>query len=127
MKTEVVKLDELCTILHMETSTGRKHWRKWPHFFPTDGRDARSVRFIPEQVIAFLGVASGSFNVPDQGRTILQGHPLHERGYCSQQARISDKKGCKAVDAETRNGFEDTILADAKRHGIFLGGDTIPQ
>lgn len=51
---EVANLTEMCQILRMDVSTGRKHWRTWPHFFPTAGRDARSARFVPEQVVAAL-------------------------------------------------------------------------
>lgn len=40
---EVANLREMCEILKMDLSTGRKYWRKWPHFFATDGR----VSFAP--------------------------------------------------------------------------------
>jgi hypothetical protein len=51
---EVANLREMCQILKMDLSTGRKHWRRWPHFFPTNGRDGRSARFVPEKVITQL-------------------------------------------------------------------------
>lgn len=56
---EVVNLAEMCEILRINKATGAKHWRKWPHFFCTNGRDARSVRFIPDDVIAALQKSSG--------------------------------------------------------------------
>ena len=28
----VANLHEMCEILHIDKTTGAKHWRKWPHF-----------------------------------------------------------------------------------------------
>ena len=64
----VANLREMCELLRIDESTGAKHWRKWPHFFATDGRDARSVRFIPERVIEALEQSNGRIDVQDKGR-----------------------------------------------------------
>ena len=66
----VANLREMCELLRIDESTGAKHWRKWPHFFATDGRDARSVRFIPERVIEALEQSNGRIDVQDEKRRL---------------------------------------------------------
>ena len=50
---EVATLAEMCQILKIDNTTGAKHWRKWPHFFATDGR-AGVTRFTAHCVLHFV-------------------------------------------------------------------------
>ena len=124
---EVATLSEMCQILKIDNTTGAKHWRKWPHFFATDGRDARSVRFIPEKVIEALAMSNGRLDVQDKGRTAVQGDSVSRRRGRGVQARVSDKIGGSKVAPGHGGTIPTASGTDPDRYGIFSRCKSIPQ
>ena len=121
----VATLAEMCQILKIDATTGAKHWRKWPHFFATDGRDARSVRFIPERVIEALAQSNGRLDVQDKGRQAVQGDPLPRRGGRSLTPGLSDKGQGAGLAWGCGQAALPASTAAANRHNLFLGGGSV--
>ena len=71
----VADFDEMCQILRMEPGTAAKYWALWPHFYATTGRDRRSARFIPSQVIGHMVAQNGRIGVQDESGQEAQIEP----------------------------------------------------
>lgn len=121
----VATLAEMCEILKIDATTGARHWRKWPHFFATDGRDGRSARFVPEHVIEALAQANGRIDVQDQRRQAVQGDSIPRRGSRSREAGICDKGRRTAMDVGHGQTIPSACSAPANRHGLFIGGGPV--
>jgi len=50
----LVDIHGLAELLNIKKRTMQRTWREYPHVFPGTGGDARSARFIIEDVLAFL-------------------------------------------------------------------------
>lgn len=123
---QVATLAEMCQILKIDATTGAKHWRKWPHFFATDGRDARSARFIPERVIEALAQSNGRIDVQDKGRQAVQGDSVPRRGSRGLVPGLRNQ----GQGPELVNGRGETIPTTSaspnhNRHGLFIGGGLV--
>ncbi len=90
--TALINITELAEVLGMEKSSLYKLWKEYPHVYVGRGRNARSARFLREDVLAFL---RGRDYTKDQrdaisGRGQMGGAST---GRNSNEFRVQKKKG----------------------------------
>lgn len=88
----VATLAEMCEILKIDATTGAKHWRKWPHFFATDGRASNIVG-------SFMGRNPGVIKTIHDLRRIVQSGKLRGSG-CGPKTRVELSEEIEKILAE---------------------------
>lgn len=126
----ICDLDELCSLLRLNRETAKAEWRKYPHFFPTKGRSAKTVLFQPAVVLAYLilerGVGYGSVGVSDKAGSEVQGNSVPRRKGRRIKARLRDEEGSEALDTGGGEQNFGSSTPEGARHTLRLHSWSLP-
>lgn len=120
MDLQLKRYREIAEILQISPATFRKTWREFPHYFVTHGRDLRSVRFDPVEVLNYTKQGRYSYYGYQQDRDedVQSVRGKRQSRWCNTQEALSDAPRSKNMgvgdEASPSNGS--TALFD-----VFAG------
>lgn len=94
----IVDISGLAKVLCTSESTLLKNWRKYPHFFISDGRTARGARFNVQMVIESLTYYASMGPEIEK----LQGQDQDIRPSSNSKNRIPIQRGRKTMGVERK-------------------------